>query len=563
MTLFLLALVCIALSFTAALVFVPLIRQVAHTFGIVDHPDSERKLQAQPIALCGGLAVFLSLIAGIWGAVMVTGSVFDHLPTSVDSKWLALFTAAAAMLLVGMIDDAWGLRGRQKLLLQVLIITCLVSSGTLIEELVLFGSPFPVELKIFGIEFPIDACVTIIWLLLAVNALNLIDGADGMATTAGCVICAGLGCIGLHRFATTPAMDVSGADSFFVAVVAFALSGALLGFLVFNRPPASIYLGDAGSMTIGLIIGVLAVWGSGVKETTFFASTSVLAPAPVAMLAIPIFDSVAAILRRWLTGRSIYATDRAHMHHLLMERFGPIKMLFVVAGLCITTVALSIVSEIFSSPLIAVMGIVIVLSVLISTRSFGHAECRLLMGRAAHFAQSFATVPARLASNKHQRRVPLQGVGRWELIWEPLVEFAKTHELAMVKIDLNLAWLHEGYHATWRSMRLPDKALQLSICLPLFTVRTSNGSQIQIGRLEIVAPANDPSVYERISDLTDKLADLGPQIDMIVEELESKKQSSQPLSSFSPQDGSTSQVGMVAAPSLEPGPEGQVTASGA
>ena len=159
------------------------------------------------------------------------------------------------------------------------------------------------------------------------------------------------------------------------AIVAFGLSGALAGFLVFNKPPASIYLGDAGSMTIGLCVGVLAVWSS-VKEST------VLASAPVAILAIPLFDSSAAILRRWLTGRSIYASDRAHLHHLLQERFGPVKMLIVVAGLCVTTTALSVLSVLLRQPWLAGVGVVIVLGLLVLTRSFGHAECQLLVMKA-------------------------------------------------------------------------------------------------------------------------------------------------------------------------------------
>jgi UDP-GlcNAc:undecaprenyl-phosphate GlcNAc-1-phosphate transferase len=265
-------------------------------------------------------------------------------------------------------------------------------------------------------------------------------------------------------------------------------------------------------------VGVLAVWSS-VKEST------VLASAPVAILAIPLFDSTAAIVRRWLTGRSIYATDRAHLHHLLQERFGPVKMLLIVAGLCVTTTALSVFSVSYRQPWLAALGVMIVLALLILTRSFGHAEVRLLMGSAAHFAQSFTTTPR----DKHHRRFSLQGVGRWEKVWEPLVEFAKTHELAKLKIDLNLAWIHEGYHATWQSARLPEKPLQLSMCVPLFTRRGTDQNPVPIGRLEIIAAANDPAVYDRIADLSDRLVDLAPQIDVIVAELEALRRSSHVL----------------------------------
>ena len=418
----------------------------------------------------------------------------------VTSSYYTLFGAAACLLLVGLIDDAWSLRGRQKLLLQCLIICALVGGGTLIERVNFFG----VDIELGIIAFP----VTVAWLLLAVNALNLIDGADGMATTAGCIISTGLGIIGLCS------------GSSLTAVIAFSLAAALFTFLLFNKPPASIYLGDAGSMTIGLFVGVLAVWSS-VKGSTILAS------APVAILAIPLFDSSAAILRRWLTGRSIYATDRAHLHHLLEEKLGPVRMLLVVAGLCATTTSLSVLSVIFNQPWLAGLGVVMVTAALVLTRSFGHAEARLLIGRGVHFLQSFAMTPTTGESEMHHRRVALQGEERWDTIWEPLVEFAKGHRLAQVKIDLSLAWLHEGYHANWQSVRLPEKALQLHISVPLFAQRPSDQSRLPIGRLEVIASTEDPDVYSRISDLSEHLRDLAPEIDRVVQRLEQARKSKQ------------------------------------
>ena len=494
--------ICIALSIAGSLLLVPVVRMLARSVGIVDHPDSERKLHASPVALGGGLAVFLALTATYIATILIDRQYFGGILGSVSSNWYVLFTAAGAMLLVGLIDDAWTLRGRQKLLLQCLIVVGLVGSGTVVRQVSLLG--FDLELGVFA--FPL----TVLWLLMAVNALNLIDGADGMATTAGCIICLGLGFLSLQSASSLN------------AVVGFALAGSLAGFLVFNRPPASIYLGDAGSMMIGLFVGVLAVW-SNFKEST------VLASAPIAILAIPLFDSTAAILRRWLTGRSIYVTDRAHLHHLLQEKYGSTRMLVFVAAMCATTTTMAVFSARWNQPWLAAVGVLIVLAVLILTRSFGHAEARLLVGRAVHFAQSFGTNTANCDFEKHQRRVPLQGVGAWETIWEPLVEFAKSHDLARVKIDLNLAWLHEGYHANWQSVRLPEKVSQLSVSVPLFTRRHTDGSQVQIGRLEIIASADDPSVYERIADLSDQLMDLGPQIDQIVANLEIAKEAlSQP-----------------------------------
>jgi UDP-GlcNAc:undecaprenyl-phosphate GlcNAc-1-phosphate transferase len=488
--------ICIAHAIAASLVLVPLLRASARALGLVDHPDGERKLHAEPVALGGGLAIFLALNLAFVATIWIDRAWFGRSLGDVSSSWYVLFAAAGAMLLLGLADDAWKLRGRQKLLLQCLIIVVLVGSGTVIREVRLLGVLF--ELGVFA--FPL----TVLWLLVAVNALNLIDGADGMATTAGSIICLGLGFLSMLT------------GNWLSGVVGFALAGALFGFLVFNRPPASIYLGDAGSMMIGLFVGVLAVW-SNFKEST------VLASAPIAILAIPLFDSMAAVLRRWLTGRSIYATDRAHLHHLLLEKYGNGMMLVLVAALCTTTTTLAVLSVRFEQPWLAGAGVAIVFAALVLTRSFGHAECLLLMGRAAHFAQSFATSPAHCDVEKQHRQVPLQGIGRWDTIWEPLVEFARSHELVKVSIDLSLAWLHEGYHANWQSVRLPEREFQLIVSVPLLAHRRQEQSPVQIGRLEVISAAYDPDVYHWMADLSDRLAELAPQIDQIVAQLELRK----------------------------------------
>ncbi len=363
----------IAISFLTALFLVPCVRVVAHQVGMVDNPDAERKLHHKSVALGGGIAVFAAIFVTFVATVIYDRYFGSFLLGYLTTEWYGLFFAAGAMLLVGLIDDLWSMRGRQKLLLQILIISAVIGTGTLIEKIGLFGTD--IYLGAFG--YPI----TMLWLLVAVNALNLIDGADGMATTAGCIISLGLGILSLNN---GPSLS---------AVVAFALAGGLLAFLIFNRPPASIFLGDAGSMMIGLFVGVLAMW-SNVKEST------VLASAPVAILAIPLFDSSAAVVRRWLTGRSIYATDRGHLHHLLQEKFGSTGMLLVVAGLCTFTTLLSVLSTRYDLPLLAGLGVFGVVTALVCTRSFGHAECRLVVRKITQHRSVFPGRPSQLRPTK-------------------------------------------------------------------------------------------------------------------------------------------------------------------
>ena len=175
--------ICIAISALTTLAFVPIVRYASHACGIVDQPDQERKLQAKPVALGGGLAVFIALVVGFVSTILIDRAYFGRILGDVSFNYYILFGAGGCLLLVGLIDDAWALRGRQKLLLQCLILFALVGGGTLIRQIGLFGY----EIHLGVLAFPI----TVVWLLISVNALNLIDGADGVATTSGSIICIG------------------------------------------------------------------------------------------------------------------------------------------------------------------------------------------------------------------------------------------------------------------------------------------------------------------------------------------------------------------------------------
>lgn len=488
-----LLLVTLCSAFCAMLVLTPMVRAAARAIGMVDKPDSERKLHKKPIALAGGVAVFAATaISFACGISFESGAEEFVRFLSLSSRWCVLFGAALAILLVGLIDDKWVLRGRQKLLAQCLISLIVVGSGTAMSSMSLFGWEIP--LGIFSLP------VSVLWLLLAINALNLLDGADGMATTVGAFVCGGLAL-----------MSISTGQPPSTVIAATALCGALLGFLVFNRPPATIFLGDAGSMMIGLIVGVLAMWCS-LKES------AVVVTAPVAILVLPLFDSSAAIIRRWMTGRSMYATDRGHLHHLLNEKFGANGMLLVVGSLCMLSSTAAVVSIHFQQEWLIPVGAVLVLCLLVLTRTFGHSECRLLLGRLIHFAQSFAMRPQDCDTSKHLRAVKLQGDGCWEPVWEPLVEFAKRNDFAKVRIDANMSWLQEGYHATWHSVRLPEKAMQSVVKIPLFAECPGMDHEVPIGKVEVVT-LSSPDCLERLGAFIDHADELQTQVKELVARL--------------------------------------------
>lgn len=483
-------------AFLSALLFVPMVRFLAVRINLVDQPDAERKLHSRPIALAGGVAVFASMVlAMILSLGYQNGWTLDGFSELLTSRWKVLIGAACAILVLGLVDDAFTLRGRQKLLAQCLIAMVIVGSGSVMQKIGFLGYDLP--LGVFAIP------ISVLWLLIAINALNLLDGADGMATTVGMFVTGSLAVMGMIHGGLT-----------LNSIAALSLCGALAGFLVFNRPPATIFLGDAGSMMIGLVVGVLAMWCS-LKETT------VVAAAPIAILILPLFDSTAAIMRRWLTGRSIYATDRGHLHHLLNDRFGRAGTLWVVAAACSISSAAAIASTYWGYHLMTPVGALLVLALLVGTRTFGYSECRLLAGRVRHLVKSFLVRPHVCDLEKHERTLKMQGDGPWQEIWEPLIDFAVKEELASVKIDVNMAWLHQSYHATWRSVRLPEKAFQNVVRIPLFASRGSGEQteRVPIGRLEVVAEATD-SALEHLRDFLDHAGELQTQIQSVVTRLE-------------------------------------------
>ena len=229
-------------------------------------------------------------------------------------------------------------------------------------------------------------------MLAAINSVNLLDGADGMAGTVGVVMSLAL-CV----------MAIYG-GYWLTALISVSMAGALIGFLRFNFPPAKVYLGDAGSMLIGFVLSALAI-------RCAFKQNSMLAFfAPLALLAIPFLDTTAAIIRRRLTGRSIFEVDRGHLHHSLMKRgYSPRVSLLWVALLCTTTAAGSVLSFLNHSPAYALASILIVVVVMIVCKVFGVAESQLISRRASTIAKSFLQTLSTNGLNYQQSSVHVQG----------------------------------------------------------------------------------------------------------------------------------------------------------
>ncbi len=415
-----------------ALIFVPLLqRYVARPLGLMDQPDDNRKLHSVAIPLIGGIAVFLSVVLTVIGVYLIDISEFgtsDFLLKPGDkSQFIGLLIGSAFLLLVGVVDDSIGLRGRQKLLGQIISILILVAFGFNFDSISIFG---------LNIEFgTFSMLVVIVWCLAVVNSVNLLDGADGFASTIGIVMSLAMAVMAFHH----PGGRILD------AVVMVALAGALLGFLRYNFPPARVFLGDAGSMLIGFILAAISI------RCAFKQATAYAFFAPIALLAVPFIDTAAAIVRRKLTGRSIYSVDRGHLHHSMMKRgFGPRVSLVWVAALSATTAVGGTISFLYQRPEYALVSIAIVMIVMVFGRIFGSAEVELMSNKAINIGKSLIRNRRPTKDEFQQNTVQLQGNCNWTGVWKELSDFSEDHELDQIIFDINLPWLHESFHAKRR-----------------------------------------------------------------------------------------------------------------
>jgi UDP-GlcNAc:undecaprenyl-phosphate GlcNAc-1-phosphate transferase len=384
------------------------VRAVALHRGVVDKPDGGRKQHRGAVPLWGGVAVYLALLIGLFAAS------FGAYGTGIDFRGLSRTVAVAAgfVCCFGCIDDAFRLSARAKLALQICSILPIVLVGYYIDGVVAFG--YRIDFGYLGIP------ITLIWLLGCINALNLIDGMDGLATVVGLSTASMMGVIAASQ------------GNAHVAVIALAMSGALAGFFVHNRPPARIFLGDSGSMVIGLTVGVLGMQGA-LKTSATLSIT-----APVVVMTLPMFDVVLAVLRRKLTGRRFDSPDREHIHHRLLDRgLSQWQVLCILGAICLTTGAAATAATIFRRDALAWITSVTLIVVVIRMKLIGYQEFSLLrravQGRLAALGRIFR----RIRGGAPMQKQVVLGDRSLLQLWETLIR--KIRPKGIRRIDLRLA----------------------------------------------------------------------------------------------------------------------------
>jgi len=286
----------------------PWVIRAAERFGAVDQPGG-RKTHESATPRIGGVAVFTGFVAGMAFAAYNTGLLF-HIPKGV--YWRALMFAALGLFLVGLIDDLWRLSFRWKFAAQIVAAVYVWQAGFRIDFI---SHPLGGDLDLGMLSLPL----TVLWIVGITNAVNLIDGLDGLATGIALITTLTVGIIAFDR-------NLLG-----VTAASVTLAGALAGFLRYNFNPARIFLGDSGSLFLGFVLAVTSVRGSQ-KGTTAVAIL-----VPLLVLGLPLMDTGFTVLRRTLrigtrgmrtdnalryaarNYQHVFLPDRGHIHHRLLD----------------------------------------------------------------------------------------------------------------------------------------------------------------------------------------------------------------------------------------------------
>ncbi len=410
-------------SFLLALLLTPLFRQLFQRWGVVDQPDGGRHLHARPTPRGGGvpiLAAYLGAFA-LWLAFPLSaGSMAaSGLPLA-----LRLAPAVALVFAVGLADDLRGLKPWQKFAGQGLAaFLAYWAAGVQVTGMASVTLPIWLSLPI-----------TLLWLVGCCNAFNLIDGIDGLAAGAG-------------WFATLTIL--TGAllhHNFALALLTVPLAGALMGFLRYNFNPASIFLGDSGSLTIGFLLGCYGVvWGQ--KSATVLGMT-----APMMALAVPLLDTAVAIARRFLRQQPIFSADAAHIHHRLLARgLTPRQTALLLYGACGVAATMSLMASVAHDQFKGAILVLFCAAAWAGVRRLEYAEFgvvgRMLQEgafrRHLNSALVLKTLEDRLAEAKTAEEC-------WSAVRDACRNFGFTHaELRVNGYHFEEIFDHGNSHPTW------------------------------------------------------------------------------------------------------------------
>jgi UDP-GlcNAc:undecaprenyl-phosphate GlcNAc-1-phosphate transferase len=396
--------VAFILSLVCGTVLTPIVRRLAHRFGALDHARSSRKIHGQPIPRLGGIAIVIAFYAPLTALLLFHGGV-GRMFIDERSHAIGLFVGGLSIAALGLYDDLRGANAWKKFAVQFLVAGLLFELGFRFDVL---ANPFGEPIKLGWANLPI----TMLWIVGVINAMNLIDGLDGLA-----------GGVALVAVVTTFLVSIQRGHPLMM-LFSSALAGSIVGFLFYNFNPASIFMGDTGSMFLGFVLATTAM------QTNQKASTAVALLIPCIALGLPIMDTLLAIGRRALRGRPLFQADKEHIHHRLMDRGLTHKQaVLVLYGFCIFLGATALVLTYANSGVSALLLVVLAVVAFVFLRTLGYAR--------------FDQMPAAGADRKRNRamRAALQPIGRRlkqlrssEEMWPLVIEAGKVLEAAEVEL---------------------------------------------------------------------------------------------------------------------------------
>lgn len=322
----------VIIAFAVAYLIMPLVSRLAFHIGAVDQPDA-RKVHDRPMPRLGGLGIFVAFVL----AILVT--------MDIDRSLTGILLGGSLIFLVGVLDDVYDLSPWTKLAAQIIGALIAVYFGVRVQVMT---NPFDGMLQLGAMSIPL----TILWIIGVTNAVNLIDGLDGLAAGV-CVIAAiTVGIVAWQGQQTA------------VAFACMLLAAAISGFLPHNFHPARIFMGDSGSMFLGFVLSCLSI--SGLAKGATLISLFV----PVLILGIPVFDTLFAIVRRVNNQAPIFSPDKAHLHHRLMDmglsHQGSVLAIYAISAML--GGAAVIMTNVTSPKAIMILGLVMVLMVIGASR---------------------------------------------------------------------------------------------------------------------------------------------------------------------------------------------------
>lgn len=350
------ALIC---SILLAYSFTPIVRVLAYKIGAIDVPKDNRRMHKKPTPRIGGLAIFLGFL--------ITCLFFCEY----RKELFLLLGGALLIVILGIFDDVFSLNAFVKLICQLAISAIPVIGGIRIDYIHLGEKN--IEMGIWSIP------VTILWITALTNAINIIDGLDGLSC----------GVSTISAISIFFVVILQGEDIYY-ALVALILIGSCFGFIPFNRNPARIFMGDTGALFLGYTLSLISV------EGMFKMHTAISMIVPLIIFALPLADTLTSIVRRVLTGRNPFSADREHIHHKLIDmgftQKETVSLLYSICGI-LGLVAVFMCGNMFSEFNLTRSIIITIIAVaifVIYMAIFKNPESRLHTGL---LDESFGTIP--------------------------------------------------------------------------------------------------------------------------------------------------------------------------